>query len=197
MVNVFSVLASVVSIYTILCLVRVMLTWFPGAEYSKFGQVLSQMCDPYLNVFRRFRFLRFSSFDFTPAIALCILMALQTLFSSFAIGRGFRLSEILAMLVMLVGNILTSVLGFIAVILLVRLIAYLIVGDGNSSYSIWTVIDRSISPFIFRIAGLFFRNRPVSFVKALVVSLITIAVFSVLISYVIRVLGTLISLIPF
>ena len=197
MVNVFSVLASVVSIYTILCLVRVMLTWFPGAEYSKFGQVLSQMCDPYLNVFRRFRFLRFSSFDFTPAIALCILMALQTLFSSFAIGRGFRLSEILAMLVMLVGNILTSVLGFIAVILLVRLIAYLIVGDGNSSYSIWTVIDRSISPFIFRIAGLFFRNQPVSFVKALVVSLITIAVFSVLISYVIRVLGTLISLIPF
>ena len=54
---IFSVLASVVSIYTLLCFVRVMLSWFPGAEYSKFGRVLCQMCDPYLDIFRRFRFL--------------------------------------------------------------------------------------------------------------------------------------------
>ena len=107
------------------------------------------------------------------------------------------MSTILAMLVMLVGNIITSILGFVAVILLVRLIAYLIVGDGKSSYSIWTVVDRTVSPIIFRIAGLFFGGRPISFLKALTVSLITIALFSVLISYVIRVLGALISMIPF
>lgn len=195
--GIFSVLASVVSIYTILCFVRVMLSWFPGAEYSKFGMVLRQMCDPYLDVFRRFRFLRFSSFDFTPAIALCVLMALQAFFSSLATGAGFRLSTILAMLVMLVGNIFTSILGFLAVIVLVRLIAYLIVGDGNSSYSIWTVVDRSISPIIFRIAGILFKNQGISFVKALVTSFITLVVFSVLISYIIRALGTLIALIPF
>ena len=103
--NIFSILASVVSIYTLLCFVRVMLSWFPGAEYSRFGQVLCQMCDPYLNIFRRFRFLRFSSFDFTPAIALCVLMALQAFFTSLATGAGFRISTILAMLVMLLGNI--------------------------------------------------------------------------------------------
>jgi YggT family protein len=174
-----------------------MLTWFPGAEYSKFGQVLCQMCDPYLNIFRRFRFLRFSSFDFTPAIALCILMALQSLFSGLAMGGHFRFGTILAMLVMLLGNIITSVLGFVVVIILVRLIAYLIVGDGRSSYSIWTAVDRAISPIIFRIAGLFFKNQPVSFVKALLVSLVTVAVFSVLISYTVRTLGGLISMIPF
>ncbi|WP_407424994.1 YggT family protein, partial [Treponema sp.] len=77
MVNLFSILTSVVLIYTILCFIRVMLSWFPGVEYSRFGAVLSQICDPYLNIFRRFRFLRFSAFDFTPAIALCVLMALQ------------------------------------------------------------------------------------------------------------------------
>ena len=194
--SIFSILASVVSIYTILCFVRVMLTWFPGAEYSKFGQILSQMCDPYLNLFRRFRFLHFSSFDFTPAIALCVLMAAQTLFSSLATGREFRLSTILSMLVTLAGSILTSVLGFLAVIILVRLIAYMIVGDGNSSYSIWTVVDRSISPLVFRIAGAFFRGQSISFVKALVTSLIALLLSSVLISYVIRVLGGLISIIP-
>ncbi|MCR4821824.1 MAG: YggT family protein [Treponema sp.] len=195
--GIFSVLASVASIYTILCFIRVMLSWFPGAEYSKFGQVLSQMCDPYLNVFRRLRFLRFSSFDFTPAIALCVLMALQTFFSSLATGAGFRLSTILAMIVMLVGNIFTSLLGFVALIILVRLIAYLIVGDGKSSYSIWTVVDRSLSPLIFRIASIFFRNQTISYVKAMVTSLIILLLFSALFSYVIRVLGTLISMIPF
>ena len=174
-----------------------MLTWFPGAEYSKFGQVLSQMCDPYLGLFRRFRFLRFSSFDFTPAIALCVLMAAQTLFSSLSMGGSFRFSTLLAMLVMLIGNIFTSVLGFIALIIVIRLIAYLFVGDGNSSYSIWSVVDRSISPLIFRIAGLVFRNQPISFVKALVTSLITVVLFSFLISYCIRILGNLISMLPF
>ncbi len=195
--NIFSILASVVSIYTILCFVRVMLSWFPGAEYSRFGQVLCQMCDPYLDIFRRFRFLRFSSFDFTPAIALCVLMALQTFFSSLATGAGFKISTILAMLIMLVGNIFTSLLGFLAVIVLVRLIVYLVIGDGNSSYSIWTVVDRSISPIIFRIAGLCFKNQSISFIKALVTSFIFLIVFSVLITYLVRILGDLISAIPF
>ncbi|MBR1403979.1 MAG: YggT family protein [Treponema sp.] len=193
----FSVLASVASIYILLCFVRVMLSWFPGAEYSKFGQVLAQMCDPYLNLFRRLRFLRFSSFDFTPAIALCVLMAAQAFFTSLAMGTGFRLSTILAMLVMLVGNIITSILGFLVVILVVRLIVYLIIGDGNVSYSIWTVVDRSLSPLMFRIAGAFFRGQSISFVKALVTSIITLIVTSVAVSYVIRILGTLISMIPF
>ena len=195
--NIFSILASVVSIYTLLCLVRVMLSWFPGAEYSRFGQVLRQMCDPYLDIFRRFRFLRFSSFDFTPAIGLCVLMALQAFFNSLAIGKAFRISTILSMLVMLVGNIFTSVLGFFAVIILVRLIVYLIIGDGQGSYSIWTAMDRAISPIIFRIAGLVFRNQSISFVKALVTSFIILAVFAVGIAYALGVLGTLISMIPF
>lgn len=194
---IFSVLASVASIYMFLCFVRVMLSWFPGAEYSKFGMILRQMCDPYLDIFRRFSFLRFSSFDLTPAIGLCVLMALQAFFSSLATGSAFRLSTILAMLVMLVGNIFTSLLGFLAVIVLVRLIAYIIVGDGNSSYSIWTVVDRSISPIIFRIAGIFFKNGRISFVKALVTSFITLVIFSALISYVVRTLGDLIAMIPF
>lgn len=195
--NIFSILASVVSIYTLLCFVRVMLSWFPGVEYSRFGQVLRQMCDPYLDIFHRFRFLRFSSFDFTPAIGLCVLMALQAFFNSLAMGKAFRISTILSMLVMLVGNIFTSVLGFFAVIILVRLIVYLIIGDGQGSYSIWTAMDRAISPIIFRIAGLVFRNQSISFVKALVTSFIILAVFAVGIAYALGVLGTLISMIPF
>ena len=195
--GIFAILSSVVSIYILLCFIRVMLSWFPGAEYSKFGQVLSQMCDPYLDIFRRLRFLRFSSFDFTPAIAICVLMAASAFFSSLSTGQNFRFSTILSMLVMLVGNILFSILGFLALIILVRLIVYLIAGDGNSTYSIWTVVDRSISPIIFRIAGSFFRGQSISFVKALVTSLITVIVCAVLIAYVLQILGRLISLIPF
>ena len=101
------------------------------------------------------------------------------------------------MIVMLAGNIFTSILGFMAVIVLVRLIVYIFIGDGSSSYSIWTVVDRSITPIIFRIAGIFFKNQSISFVKALVVSFLTLVVFSALISYVIRILGALISAIPF
>ena len=124
-------------------------------------------------------------------------MAASAIFSSLSTGQNFRFSTILSMLVMLVGNILFSILGFLALIILVRLIVYLIAGDGNSTYSIWTVVDRSISPIIFRIAGSFFRGQSISFVKALVTSLITVIVCAVLIAYVLQILGRLISLIPF
>ena len=33
----------------IICFVRIMLSWFPGAQYSPVGRFLSSLCDPYLN----------------------------------------------------------------------------------------------------------------------------------------------------
>ena len=71
----FQLLASVISFYTMVCFVRILLTWIPSAQYSKFGRILASICDPYLNLFRGLRFLRVGMFDLSPAVALCLLIA--------------------------------------------------------------------------------------------------------------------------
>ena len=75
---IFSSLATVVSIYSSLCLVRIFLTWIPQANYSKFGQFMSAICDPYLNIFSRVRFLRIGMIDFSPILAFALLSALAS-----------------------------------------------------------------------------------------------------------------------
>ena len=51
--SIFGVLSQTLRIYSLLLLVRVLLTWFPSIDWS--NGILSALCsitDPYLNIFR-------------------------------------------------------------------------------------------------------------------------------------------------
>ena len=48
---------QLINAYLFLCFIRILLSWVPSAAYSSFGKVLSSICDPYLNWFRRFKFI--------------------------------------------------------------------------------------------------------------------------------------------
>lgn len=49
-----SALANFLSIYLVLLLIRVLLSWFPTVDWlSPPFSILSQLTDPYLNLFRR------------------------------------------------------------------------------------------------------------------------------------------------
>ena len=37
----FSLLAAAVNVYTLMCFIRIMLTWVPSLAYSKFGRIMS------------------------------------------------------------------------------------------------------------------------------------------------------------
>ncbi|MDE6774135.1 MAG: YggT family protein, partial [Treponemataceae bacterium] len=92
----FLTIANVISLYALLCTIRVLLTWFPRAQYTPFGRILASLCDPYLNLFRRLRFLRISMFDLSPAVALCVLIALSHVLGNLAAARSFTLGGLLA-----------------------------------------------------------------------------------------------------
>ena len=193
----FKILSSLISAYALLCFVRVMLTWFPGAEYSKFGRAVSKICDPYLNIFRKFSFLRFSAFDFSPAIALCILIAASTICSSLATGASVRFGSFLAMIISMVWSVVQSILFFIILILVIRLIVYLVKGDSGNYYSIWTSVDRAITPFIYRICGPFTGGRTMPFKNALIVAALVLAAFSICGRLLIQLLCTALLALPF
>ena len=79
----FQAAAGAVSLYTTLCIIRIIITWFPQINYSVFGRFLSTLCDPYLNLFGRIP-LRFGAFDFTPMLAIGALSVLSSVLANTA-----------------------------------------------------------------------------------------------------------------
>ena len=99
---IFSLLAGLISIYTMLCFIRIILTWFPSMTYNKFTLFLSRICDPYLNIFRRIQFLRLGYVDFSPAVAVALLVAVSSLVSNIALQQRIYVGGIVASLVSVV-----------------------------------------------------------------------------------------------
>lgn len=199
MFNVFYLLSVLLNVYAFVCVIRIALTWFPKANYSPAGKVLASICDPFLNLFRRIRFLNFRGLDFSPALAICILYAAGTLLSGLAHAQTISVGNILAMVLGLTWSLVSSVANFFIVILIIRLIAYFIIKRASrnhyGSYSpFWDSFDRMISPFVFKVSG-FFSKKPISFSSSLIISIIFSLVFvmlsRIIVSFLINLLGAL------
>ncbi|HIK54180.1 MAG TPA: YggT family protein [Synechococcales cyanobacterium M55_K2018_004] len=66
-------LSNFVMIYTGLLLVRILLSWFPSIDWMNPPfSILSQLSDPYLNLFRRI-IPPIGGLDFSPILAIFVL----------------------------------------------------------------------------------------------------------------------------
>lgn len=169
------IISAFLSLYSLLCLLRIIITWIPNYSYSKPADILAQICDPYMNLFRGIKWLRFGSFDFSPALALCILGAGSQLFSSLANGGYINLQMILTIILEIFFSILSSLIFFLIILFAIRLILIMINRDSyNTSGFMANQIDSSISPIVYRIARTFAMGRRITYKAALIISIIAL-----------------------
>lgn len=169
------IISAFLSLYSLLCLLRIIITWIPNYSYSKPADILAQICDPYMNLFRGIKWLRFGSFDFSPALALCILGAGSQIFSSLANGGYINLQMILAMILEIFFLIPSSLIFFLIILFAIRLILIMINRDSyNTSGFMANQIDSSISPIVYRIARTFAMGRRITYKAALIISIIAL-----------------------
>lgn len=169
------IISAFLSLYSLLCLLRIIITWIPNYSYSKPADILAQICDPYMNLFRGIKWLRFGSFDFSPALALCILGAGSQIFSSLANGGYINLQMILAMILGIFFSILSSLIFFLIILFAIRLILIMINRDSyNTSGFMANQIDSSISSIVYRIARTFAMGRRITYKAALIISIIAL-----------------------
>ncbi|MBO6132675.1 MAG: YggT family protein [Treponema sp.] len=178
--TIFSIVSFVVSVYALLCFLRILLTWVPALSYSRFSRFLGKVCDPYLNVFRGIKWLRLGSFDFSAALGLCILGVLATMLSSFAGRSTITLGFVGQMILQLAWSVITSIITFLIIILAVRLIVLFVRKGQYYSSPILDQIDASISPLVYNIARTFTAGKKVSYTTALVIAIIALAAIIVL-----------------
>lgn len=169
------IISAFLSLYSLLCLLRIIITWIPNYSYSKPADILAQICDPYMNLFRGIKWLRFGSFDFSPALALCILGAGSQLFSSLSNGGYINLQMILTIILEIFFSILSSLIFFLIILFAIRLILIMINRDSyNTSGFMANQIDSSISSIVYRIARTFAMGRRITYKAALIISIIAL-----------------------
>lgn len=72
-------LITFLNIYLVLLLIRILLSWFPNLNwYDPPFSILSQLTDPYLNIFRSF-IPPVGGIDFSPILAILLLQVIQQL----------------------------------------------------------------------------------------------------------------------
>lgn len=74
------ILRGLFNLYSLLIVVNALLSWIPSLNYSKVGQWIAKIVDPYLNWFRRGPFVRLiqaTGIDFSPIVALMVLYFLE------------------------------------------------------------------------------------------------------------------------
>ena len=77
-------LSIFLNIYFILLILRVLLSWFPNLNwYNPPLSILSQITDPYLNIFRSI-IPPLGGIDFSPVLAIILLQVVSGLFAQAA-----------------------------------------------------------------------------------------------------------------
>jgi YggT family protein len=169
MAGIMNVLGGIVSLYTILIFVRIVLMWFPGAQYGRAAGFLSSLTDPYLNWFRRFKFLRVANLDLSPIAAIAALSLANTVLLTLARFGRITAGIILAMLGSVIWSVVSFILNFFIIILALRLAAYLTNRDVYHGF--WRVIDQVSAPVLYRINRVVFGRRLVRYMTGIIVSL--------------------------
>ena len=76
-ISILQVLATTLSIYYFLLIIRILLTWFPGIDWSnEILSALTSIIDPYLNIFRGI-IPPIGGFDISSLLALILFQVIQ------------------------------------------------------------------------------------------------------------------------
>jgi len=167
---IFGFLSSVLGIYSLLLVARIILTWFSGNRQSGITQSLSRITDPYINWWRQRFNLRAGFLDLSPVVAISALSVVQSIFSSLAIHGTITLGLVVAIVLSAIWSIISFLLGMCVIALVVRLIGYLMNKEMYGTF--WQIVDSITRPLMFRITGFIFRDRPVSFVTGIVICIL-------------------------
>ncbi len=184
--NIFSILSGITYGYSILCFIRIILSWFPGILQSPFGKIISVLTDSYLNLFKKLTFLRIGVLDLSAALAVSLLMALTYILTGLAFPDQITTGVILAQIFAAIWQLASTFFILFIVVLVIRAIVQLFARPFKPESPFWEAFDRKILPFVYAISNFFTGRRNVQYKTALLITDFALfAVYWVLNSFVV------------
>ncbi|MFP4429655.1 MAG: YggT family protein [Spirochaetota bacterium] len=158
-------LGAAISIYMVIILVRIVMTWFPGAVYGRTFEILQRITDPYLNLFRGARFLRIGYVDFSPLAAIILLSVLNNVVTTIGYTGKVSLGFVLATVVSAIASAISFFLTLFLILTAIRLLGTFIQSDSFGQF--WMTLDRLLEPMSYRLSRSIIRDRELSYRMAL------------------------------
>jgi len=175
---IMGLLAMIISLYSLLIIIRIMLTWFSNAPDGRLVQILAAITDPYLDWWRRNFSLRAGVLDLSPIAALAFLSIAQTVCSAISRQGRVSLGIILAVCLSAAWSAVSFIIGFSFIVLVLRFIGY--ISNSNMYSTFWRIIDSVSRPIMYRINRIVFGKRLVNFITGIIVSIAALAVVWIL-----------------
>lgn len=196
MVTIAKILSGILSIYMILIFVRVLLTWFSGvSSYGKPYEIIRSLTDPYLNYFRRFRFLQVGTIDFSPIAGLLVLVIGMNILNRLAMYGSISLGIILAIILSAVWSAVSFLMTLFIVLIVIRFVASLV--NANTVHPFIRTIDLLITPLLNWIHNTFFKRRFLTLQTGLAISGASLLVASIAGNYIVFHLSRFFQSLPF
>ncbi|MDR3248643.1 MAG: YggT family protein [Treponema sp.] len=190
-----NLIGGLAGLYMLLIFIRIMFTWFSGAQLGRPAQMLAQVTDPYLNWWRRFPVLRAGFIDLSPIAGMAALSIVQTICSVVARTGRVTIGLLLAIFLQTIWSVLSFVIGFFAIVLILRLIAYLT--NRNIYSGFWRIVDSISQPVLYRITRIFFRRRLINYLAGVLLSTGVLVVLGVVGGVAVRLLSVVLQRLPF
>ena len=194
--TILSILAAALSLYTLLCFIYILMSWFPGARFTKFGHFMTTICEPYMNLFRKMSFLRIGNIDFSPIVSIGLLSLASAILAGIQRTGRIFFGGILGTVLNSLWGIASSIIGIFTLLILIRWIV-LLINKGRTSYdSGWNQVDMILNKMTYKIAGTF-SKKTMSYQTSLLLSWIILLVSLVVGHILIDILVSLCYKMPF
>ena len=189
-------LAAALSLYTLLCFIYILMSWFPGAKFTKFGHFMTSVCEPYMGLFRKMSFLRIGNIDFSPIVSLGILSLASAILGGIQHTGRIFLGGILGTILSSLWGIASSIMGIFTLLIFIRWI-FLTINKGRTSYdSGWNQVDMLLNKISYKVAGTFTKSS-MSYQRSLMISWIALLVILIAGHFLITILASLCYRMPF
>jgi len=160
-------LSIVLSIYSFLIFVRIILTWFQTTDFGQVTVILSRITDPYINWFRQFDFLKLAGLDLSVIAALISLWIVRSIAVNIAYAGTISFGMILAIIVDAIAGAFFFFLTLFLILAVIRIAGSLF--GANTSLRFWIVLDQILEPLVHRVVTPLARGRFVSYQNALII----------------------------
>ena len=140
----------------LIIIIRLVMSWFSSQQHNEKG-VLAKLCDPYLNLFKKIPFFTIGYIDFSPIIALAVLVITANILNQFGMAGTISFGMVLAVVIRAIWSALSSLMFFIFIIALIRFIIALV--KPNAYSPILVSLDSLLNPVTAKVSSLFSKNN--------------------------------------
>ncbi len=184
MTELFGFLQAVALVYLMLVALRIIISWFRGADHSAPTELLARVTDPYLRWFRRLRFLQIGVLDFSPAAAVLTLIVIGNLLQRMAASQRVTIGIILAQVLAVTWSAASVMVVVFMVLSVAR--AFIAAMRWEHGGGLLNMLDQTLQPMVTFVSrrvslGRWVMERSQTVQKVAYLSLIAALLLAVLI----------------